>query len=539
MDGQLKQELVDLTKAVLATFTKEYTKAYTIELVKKASKDSQKEPKPWQLEKRKDKDTSDRFTGHLTKEGVVRKSWKKRYFIVKHDYSVEYYENEAKLIKPKGVMNLAGYRVETDPNRGIMQRLKVLAEKMKIDLSAIPKPKEYPPLTIELYHSYRRIYYLTADSQKEFDDWVEIFQGCCRNAWGFKNRDKVHVAAFGVAVRNTRWSLGRWGWWGWGGSETQVLCDIIADEVEYDILGRALCGLPNVPYFIRNFMRNKLMTLIDGIISSAVSPAWIAMDKTVGEVRPQAEPKIKDQIEPIAKLQHEMLVKMKDSVMGVLEPALREHVTPHLAKIVGKEVQDPIEGGFGKALTIWDDKVSEYKGEGNDKSFAELRRYPHYYWPMEPAQKHIWGMYDFLTTLYNVFPDFWASTITYHIRGKIVTISDNACYTFEKDVKENGASLDLAASKTRTQEKLFHDANIQQRRQIHYVVRSVIKPTLMKIVNPLVKPILSTLQAVIPQSMTDFFDMDDMFNQIVDGVLADATDAAMGVEHIHVNQQQE
>jgi len=52
MDGQLKQEVVELTKAVLATFTTEYTKAYTSALVAKCIKDAKKPPSPYLLEKR-------------------------------------------------------------------------------------------------------------------------------------------------------------------------------------------------------------------------------------------------------------------------------------------------------------------------------------------------------------------------------------------------------------------------------------------------------------------------------------------------------
>ena len=32
--------------------------------------------------------------GYLTKKGAVVKNWKRRYFVAKSDYSVDYYENE-------------------------------------------------------------------------------------------------------------------------------------------------------------------------------------------------------------------------------------------------------------------------------------------------------------------------------------------------------------------------------------------------------------------------------------------------------------
>ena len=39
-----------------------------------------------------------------------------------------------------------------------------------------------------------------------------------------------------VALRKTRWDMGRWGWWGGQGTEEQLLAELIAEELEYGIL---------------------------------------------------------------------------------------------------------------------------------------------------------------------------------------------------------------------------------------------------------------------------------------------------------------
>jgi hypothetical protein len=82
------------------------------------------------------------------KEGGVRKTWKKRFFVVRWDHTVDYFENEAVSItiwaffllcrqeakkpkgKVKGSMGLAGYRVVEDVNEGLLKRATELAEKM-------------------------------------------------------------------------------------------------------------------------------------------------------------------------------------------------------------------------------------------------------------------------------------------------------------------------------------------------------------------------------------------------------------------------
>lgn len=101
-------------------------------------------------------------------------------------------------------MNLTGYWVNTDPNDGILGRLKRLAEKMGMDFSALPKPKEYPPLTLELYHSRRRCYYITAANKEEFDDWVAQFRTCCWYARGLSFDEEVHKVCF-VRANFTRY----------------------------------------------------------------------------------------------------------------------------------------------------------------------------------------------------------------------------------------------------------------------------------------------------------------------------------------------
>jgi hypothetical protein len=56
-------------------------------------------------------------TGYAAKEGAVVKNWKKRWFVVRPDYSVEYWASEEEWkkpkAKPKGIMHLAGYTVNT------------------------------------------------------------------------------------------------------------------------------------------------------------------------------------------------------------------------------------------------------------------------------------------------------------------------------------------------------------------------------------------------------------------------------------------
>lgn len=87
--------------------------------------------------------------GWLVKEGEVRKSWKKRWVIVRSNYYVEYYTHDLVFLlvphiylssllfqdlkmkgNKKGDINFAGYTLVEDPNVSIAARMKKLAEKM-------------------------------------------------------------------------------------------------------------------------------------------------------------------------------------------------------------------------------------------------------------------------------------------------------------------------------------------------------------------------------------------------------------------------
>ena len=69
--------------------------------------------------------------GTLTKQGAFRKNWKKRFFVVNYNYTVDYYENEEayqKGFKPKGSISPGGYRVVSDADQGLIEKLKKMAK---------------------------------------------------------------------------------------------------------------------------------------------------------------------------------------------------------------------------------------------------------------------------------------------------------------------------------------------------------------------------------------------------------------------------
>jgi len=541
LDGATKDEILNLIKAVCVTFTTQYTKAYVLELIKLKEEEAQEEKPDWKLLVRPE-DTSDLKAGYLTKQGGLFKSWKKRWFVVRYNYFVDYFTDEkaanAAKPKPKGSMNLAGYHVIADPNDGIIKRLTALAEKMGINVNDIPKPKEYPPLTFEVHHYRRRCWFIQAEDDAAKKQWVEMFETACRRAWGLRNQERVHKAAFYEAVRRTRWELGRWGWWSWGGSEEQVISDLISAELEYATMGKIYSKISSGPWIIRNKIRNQVEKTIDTFVSAGVNPAWKAMEGVVKELRPKVEPKIAELADPLGKLKGEIIDKMKNGVLGIINPMLVEHVIPHLSKIVAI-IKSPFYECFDECYKMYEHETAEFKKEhGNladtKKGFKHLDHVSRY-WNMYPATNKLDVMYEPLWLLREIFTEIRPWSLIWNAQDDVRTMMDNAMYTFENAIEKaletdgeklkadaNAAGELIEVSRTKTLEDYKNDANIRMNQFYMTIMKAIVMPPFNALVMPACKAVLEPLNDLIPDPMKQFVDILEMFDQLVNGIIEGA-----------------
>lgn len=531
MDGPLKQEIANLIKRVCETFTIQYTKAYVLALVRLIKIESRKKPEPWLLLTRPPW-KEDLKSGFLIKEGGVRKNWKKRWFVVRPNYSVDYYESEAESQKPKGkkkgTMNLCGYTVVEDPNQGILVRLKRLAERMGVDFSNLPKPKEYPPLVFELNHYRRRPYYIQASNKQEFDDWVAEFRKVCWYSYGLTSDEWVHQQAFPVAVRKTRWEIGRWGWYEGYGSEEQIISEMIAEELDYDIMGR-IYGKMVGPWVVRNVLRNQVQKVIDSMVMAAVKPAWAGMAKAVQELRPKIEPKIRELTEPIFKAEDQLMEAIKNAVMSVLDPILKEHVSPHISNIVAV-LKSPMIEAFDECFRIFDERIEKWEPQDDLKrSFRELDWFPRSYWDMRAATDKTETMYEPLWALRLIFPDIYPWSLIWESHDKLRHHTDCAVYTWEEALQapeysgKHEKKIALAV-KNEVVPKFKHDADIATTNYFCHIVKLIVMPPFEALVHPAAKLIIDPIADQIPEPLREFLDIkqmfEDVYHSIVDASIA-------------------
>ena len=134
---------------------------------------------------------------------------KTRFFAVRENFHIDYYEDEEKFkagAKPKGTMILEGYRVVSDPNARKVEHKKAVNAKFNID-EDVGEYAKYEPLTIECYHDARRRWLLKAKDQAEFDTWVAVLSEAAERCKGRTLTDPLKIEAFDSAFQATKLDL--------------------------------------------------------------------------------------------------------------------------------------------------------------------------------------------------------------------------------------------------------------------------------------------------------------------------------------------
>nr|BAJ97742.1 predicted protein [Hordeum vulgare subsp. vulgare] len=542
IDASTNEDIKNTIKRVLDTFTPLYIKYYGIQMVKKALEEARAVPGPdWHLSTRPPGDVKFMEGWVLKRAGALKKSMQKRYFVVRPDYMIDYYvsEEEAKKEggKKKGTIALCGYWVNEDANSGILKRLTALAEKMGIDTSSLPKPAEFAPQTMELYHSRRKSYYIQLENKEDFTAWVGQMRTCCWMVRGFKNKDSCHMAAFTEAVRQTRWKLGRWGWWGGAGTEEEILSDMIADELEWDIMGRIYSKIQG-PWQVRQTVRSKVLGVIDKTVLAAVTPAWKAMSTAVETARPKLEPTIKEGTGPIGELQLKIMDQIKEGSLSIINPNMDQHVVPHLTKIIDI-IRKPMTDSYDSSYQFFETTViAKFEGKDDEShlksQFRQLDYYP-WSWHMWEITRKCDEMYDLLWALNVIFPDIWPWSLIWHAHDNLKKMMDNAVYTFEERImkaREAGPIADMAALVETTKQSVLadykHDGALKTVHYFRHILKSIVMPPLNKVLHPLVENILKPIQDAIPDAFKELVDVVEMFEQIINNIIDGAIDNVLG-----------
>jgi hypothetical protein len=342
-----------------------------------------------------------------------------------------------------------------------------------------------------------------------------------------KNQEFCHKKAFDEAVRKTRWELGRWGWYSWGGSEEQVLSDLISDEIDWKVMYK-IYGKIQGPWMVRNGIRNQVLKALDTMVSAAVNPAWAAMAKVVEELRPKIEPTIKEMVGPIFKAEADLIEKMKQGALSIIDPILKEKVTPHLGKIV-EVIKSPMKEAYDVAFTLFDEEITKFEVKGGinetKKEFHHLDWYARS-WKMWPALTKIEVMYEPLWALHIIFEDIWPWGLIWNGYDELRTRTDNAFYTFEQRLiqsmeAENPSDPKALVEKIKAGVLADFKSDAQKSTLNYYaaIMKTIVMPPFEKVVIPACKTIIDPISDLVPEPLKQFIDPSQMFEDLLDGII--------------------
>lgn len=310
---------------------------------------------------------------------------------------------------------------------------------------------------------------------------------------------------------------------------------MIADELDYDIMGRIYSKIVG-PWQVRNAVRNQVLKVIDKMVIAAVTPAWKGMSSTVEALRPKIEPKIQETVGPIGELQGKLIDAIKNACLSVITPAMDEHVIPHLAKILAV-IQSPVAEAFDESYRLFDSEViSKFEPkddvESNKKEFHKMDSFP-WSWKMYDCTRKVDEMYEPLWALNIVFPDIWPWSLIWHAHDHLKHKMDNAIYTFEQkliEAQEKGEK-DMKGCTDVTKHAVLadyhNDGNLQRVIYFRHLLKRIIMPPLNKVLGPLSDNLLGPINDTIPGPMQELIDIQDMFQQVVEGIVDGTIDNAL------------
>jgi len=457
--------------------------------------------------------------GWIQKRGKSLKKWNKRYLVVRPDYVIDSFETEEEAHKLNGKqltpINLSGYSIVEDPNLLSNRLQERTAYELGADVQDIPKKRGFPVLTFEAYHSNRKCSYFKAENPEEFRTWVAMFK---KAAWRVKSltwKDWCHERAFNIAVRRTRWEFGKWALWKFGGTEVEVISDLIAEELQHDLT--RLWGTFHGPLVVKIQLRKGVLKTVDSMIVESVKPAWEHMKHCIMEERPKVEATLRSYLGPhFTKAKEFVFNKMKEAVMGILEPVLQQYVNPYLASF-SSILHDPLAKVIKESLLLFDEVANKLANNPRNACFSDMECL------MRPLEKlypvlELYHAYDPSLASKGILPNFRPWEMLWVLQEYVHNLLDSAIYTWKKSIEEGS---DPTSLKHDLIVKFKHDAKLMIWISYSNLMKEAILPPFVTRVQPAARGILESLVNLIPEHRQQFLDVSEMFEELYNGVFED------------------
>lgn len=507
------EKIKEYAEEVLTVFTPEYTKQFAIQTVKaKIDEKMPEEPEvAWQLIAAPVPDGV-LMEGFISKQGEVRKSWKKRWAVLMNAadrYAMHYYESEkdkGDTKKAKGRVMLGGYEVHAFDEA---------------------EEKEFGKFGIKLKarwcSEYRRVWLFRAETDELYVKWREALEKACRKAPPPLHPDKVLQKTFLKAYSKTRdyfWPCGAYP--GWGGTEEDHLSSMITERCDRDLMGPVWAALPSGPAFIRNMAQNKVKDIERSTIGAAVSAAWKGCQTSVETAKPTVDKKADESVGAVAEKQVQLEQQLQEKLGAAIRPVL-SRISGPVAKPMGNLLLEPVLKCYKELLRVWISKM-------RDNPTVEMAKQVSYYADYWNQMDSVWRIIrDFVSSgalkVLDALPDFDAWDVDRHMWDRTVELMRKAAHTFQAVDLRSGAPAPEAYQ--RTTEKLTHDCKLATTNSICFIVCGAIMEPFKKEVVPLVQEQVAPLKDTIPEALQEFIDIDGIVERVLSNTVQSEVEAVI------------
>ncbi|XP_060697325.1 protein Niban 2-like [Hemiscyllium ocellatum] len=535
LDENRRQFITERTGKILDEFFQFYEEQYPLALFNKIRYEVEENggPQPQLLQRKAPLKDRVIFSGNLYQYMEVNRKWKNRYFVVRDDYDVAFYDGKMAYDRgasPKGVINCAGYKVLKSMDRYLeLINNSMPGIKGKASNSPFLKwPTEYRTI---LWHPYEQHYYFCVISEKEQQKWHAVFQDCVRHLNnGLPEDCKVETPAFTDAVRLYRQSKDQYGTWDMlCGNQAQIISNLVMEELLPE-LGTAIQPKLKGKFHDRQRAWILITEAVHKMVLAQTKARYEAVLRKCEEARPGLESRIRPDMDQIISSKEHVGNKIRVYVMPKAEACVRNQVQPYISSILDA-LMGPTSRGFAEVRDLFFKEIVEMNknvlNEGGQHKLGEymekLSVLPYHPVKMQSCYEHLEQLQPQLEGLQQRFD--LSSPAVFVQRGQILMreLLDNAVYTFEQLLHQDlGHSPDkeqLCKTIQRIQDRVLkkydYDSSTVRKKFFREALLQITIPYMLKKLSSSVNTALPKFQEYIFEDFSKFILVDNIFEEVV------------------------
>lgn len=486
------------------------------------------------------------YTATMTKRGQVRKNWKERFFVVRPDCIIDYYENEAKYKsggKPKGTINLSAYTIYTEPNKRKQEEKRQLAENFGV--SPQDDYSKYEPLTLECYHPIRRRWLIKCNDEEQFKQWADILKLCALKVDTGTLKDSLKKDAFAQAASNLSKKLDQTIVFG---SEIDILTTMLANNAWTEEVGGddAFKDIPG-PAAVKAKACTKGFETVYFSVETAVKAAWAATQVAADKTRDLIKSTLADSLDSVRNAKESLTDKVTEAVSPAFAPVKDKVIVPvcsKLASFIIPQTREPISSAEG-VLETETEVYCEERATGGNPSMRRIK----YTDRVNGVVDAFDALNGVLTAqaLLDILPEQVAanvenlqgalesiglSTFVTNLRELTLENTERAAYTFEVTLEESTNGDHSKAQEQRelalaqVKEKYQHDARLDTIDAVTELVCNLLNILVGDKLTESCESAVEPLDSLVPEPMQEFLSIGGILSDVIANTFEEAASEA-------------